>query len=259
VTDYTAHRQWYHTHTDRYFVATETVQNELVSFGIPPSLIEITGIPLRAKFSEAHVTSLLTQRDEFRRQENLTQDRPVVLIMGGGSGLLGDASEWETCIARVDAQFVIICGHNEKLYRRFEPLQSSRVHVLGYTLDVDRWMAMADIIITKPGGLTLTEALAMELPVLLFRPIPGQEEQNAKYALSTGAAVLAGSVEEATRFLKYICLHPQRLTRMRRAAKAQAILGGTERIAASIYDMAERHRLSIRRKAPTIPSVVRPS
>jgi processive 1,2-diacylglycerol beta-glucosyltransferase len=238
VTDYTAHRQWYHTNTDRYFVATESVLKELVSYGIPESTIQVTGIPIRDKFSDERVKALLMDRDNERRNHGLRLDLPVVLIMGGGGGILGDPGEWEECILQSDAQFIIICGHNDKLYRRFEPLVSDRVRVFGYTTNVDRFMAISDMIVTKPGGLTLTESLAMELPMMLFKPIPGQEEQNAKYALKTGAAVLANSVSDAMSFIQHVRLHPERLEHMRKCAKEERVRGAAFRIAVSIREMS---------------------
>ncbi len=256
VTDYTAHRQWFHTHTDRYFVATESVRRELIDYGIPKSAIEVTGIPIRNKFSDARVRDLLSRRDVERERIGLKPDIPVILLMGGGGGILGDPDEWENCIETSDAQFVIICGHNDKLYRRFELLSSERVRVLGYTTDVDRFMAVSDMIVTKPGGLTLTESLAMELPMMLFKPIPGQEERNAKYALETGAAVLTNSVSEAMAFIKFVRLHPERLDMMRQAAKEQGVRGAAERIASSILEMSTAHRANFAR---SIESLLYPS
>ncbi len=255
VTDYTAHRQWYHTHVERYFVANDVVRRELMEYGIARDSIEVTGIPIRAKFANHRVQELLKNRIVNRRQAGLREDLPVVLLMGGGGGILGDPSEWEACVERTDAQFVIICGHNEKLFRRFEPLSGERVRVLGYTTDVDHWMSLADIIVTKPGGLTLTEALAMELPVIMFRPIPGQEEHNAAYALGTGAAVLANNVEEAANFIEYVKGQPQQLEKMRQAAKNQNVRGAAERIALSIGELARSQRLQFSRN-PQMKSVM---
>jgi processive 1,2-diacylglycerol beta-glucosyltransferase len=257
VTDYTAHRQWYHTNTDRYFVATKSVLRELMDFGIPENAIEVTGIPLRDKFSDERVKALLMSRKEERMVLGLKANIPVILLMGGGGGILGDPGEWEDCIEQSDAQFIIICGHNDKLYRRFEPLASDRVRVLGYTTDVDRFMAISDMIVTKPGGLTLTESLAMELPMMLFKPIPGQEERNAKYALESGAAVLANSVDEAMSFIRHVRLHPERLQKMRLCAKSQRVRGAALRIAASIREMSYHHAVEFTRH--DIQSVLNPS
>lgn len=222
VTDYTAHRLWVNDHADKYFVASEAVSKELVAFGVPHNMIEITGIPLRQKFSRESAQQILSERDVLKRQENFDPEKPVVLLMGGGSGILTDVSEWENCIRRSDAQFMIVCGYNERLYKRLEHLQSARVRVFGFCQNIHDLMGMADVMISKPGGLTLTECLAMELPILIYRPIPGQEERNAEYALSTGAAVLVRSVEEAAKFLKNIRTNPEKLQNMRLAARIQS-------------------------------------
>jgi processive 1,2-diacylglycerol beta-glucosyltransferase len=242
VTDYTAHRQWVNEQTDRYFVASESVQSELLSFGLQSKLVDVTGIPIRSKFRDVHVTSLLKRREELRKTEGFVPKRPVVLLMGGGGGVLGDVSEWESCMMSTDAQFVIVCGRNERLYRKFESFSSDRVRVLGFTQEIDHWMAMSDVLITKPGGLTVTESLAMELPMVLFRPIPGQEERNASYLLKAGAAVLAEDVAGATQWLHSFSQNPQQLSTMRAAAKRHAVRDSNERIASTIQDIAESYR-----------------
>lgn len=241
VTDYTAHRQWIHTYTDRYFVATETVKSELVRNRVASHLISVTGIPIRKQFNPDHVAILLAKRLTLRAEQGFLEDAPLVLIMGGGSGVLGNVGDWEELLRSSPLQFAVICGHNERLYRRFEPLASNRIKVVRYTSEIGQWMAMADLIVTKPGGLTLTEAMAMALPVMVYRPIPGQETQNARYALSTGAATLVEDVQSAAAFFKNIAENPTILGNMRRAAAQHVVSSAADVITSEILTLAGQY------------------
>jgi processive 1,2-diacylglycerol beta-glucosyltransferase len=220
------------------------VASELQHHHVPAAKIAVTGIPIRHRFSSESVQALLAERDEHLLKENFEANRPLVLLMGGGAGLLSDVSDWITLLETVDLQFVVICGRNERLYKKLQDLESKRIRVLGYTNEVDRWMAMANLIITKPGGITVTEALAMKLPLLLFRPIPGQEEQNAEFALSIGAAKIAYDVHTVEQLLNDFLASPQALKEMREATKRVEVDGAAEKIAQLLVRLGDRSKAS---------------
>ncbi|WAH43991.1 glycosyltransferase [Alicyclobacillus fastidiosus] len=238
VTDYTAHRQWFHEYSDHYFVATDEVRRDLVRYGVDERRIDVFGIPLRRKFSADAVGFLRSHRQDLILQLGLSPDIPIVLLMGGGSGVLGDTSDWETFIQTSGLQYLIVCGQNRRLERRFAQLANDKVRVYGFTSEIDRLMAAADVIVTKPGGLTLTESMAIGLPMVLFKPIPGQEEINADYAVRAGVAVRAQHAEEAQAFLQKIMHQPHILQDMRRAAERVPVLGAAENIASRLIDLA---------------------
>lgn len=241
VTDYTAHRQWYQPETDWYFVGSAEVRDELAGFGADPARIEVTGVPVRKRFASVR-SEAAQHRATWREQRGLRSDVPVVLMMGGGAGLIADISVWIRIIRDTPAQFVFICGHNEKLYRRLAPLQSPRVRVLGYVEDMHVWMAMADLIISKAGAITVTEALAVGTPMLLFRPIPGQEVKNAAFALNSGAAVCFDDIAQAAHFLHETLAQPERLAQMRQRALALPPSSAAERIAKRAMAFAAKYR-----------------
>jgi processive 1,2-diacylglycerol beta-glucosyltransferase len=245
LTDYTVHGQWVQDATDLYCVATDTAKYELMAYSIEEERIAVTGIPIREQFTDLHASELLKRRTSNRQAERLRSDKPLILLMGGGSGLLGDINEWMSVIKSIDLQFCVICGRNERLYKKLRQLHSDRVRVLGYVTDVDRWMSMADLIITKPGGITLTEALSMELPMLLFRPIPGQEEQNAAFALQCGVAQLAYDVKSASRLLQSFVESPEVLRSMRESTKRVQVRDGAVRIAELLMDLAGRESVQL--------------
>jgi processive 1,2-diacylglycerol beta-glucosyltransferase len=237
VTDYTAHRQWFQSLTDVYFVATEAVKEELIRFGVQPERVEVTGIPIRRRF-RAGVPEDARHRAALRQAHGLSPDLPLVLMMGGGAGVFADVAAWETVMQDVPAQFVVICGKNERLFRRLRPLASQRVRILGYVAEIEEWMAMADLIISKAGAITVTEALAMELPMLLFRPIPGQEEKNAQFAVEVGAAIVRQDVRSARQFLVDALTRPGILQAMRAAAGRVRVDDGAVRIARRLRELA---------------------
>lgn len=255
VTDYSFNGQWIAEHIDGYFVSTESAKAEFIRHGVAADKVYVSGIPVRERFADQAVQSLLARRMELRAEHDLSCDKPLFLLMGGGAGLLGDPAGWQRLIQRIDAQFVIVCGKNPRMRKMFSPLVDNRIRVLGYVTNIEEWMAMADLIVTKAGGITVTESLALELPMLIYRPIPGQEVENARFATSTGAAQLASSLAEAEAFLQSAVLEPSRLQRMRQAARGQShVRTAAMRIASQLVALAQtRGSGTAQRRSPNGP------
>jgi processive 1,2-diacylglycerol beta-glucosyltransferase len=191
ITDHSDHGFWVHCDTDYFIVGSDKVQQGLVRRGIDQKQIIITGIPVRPKFNPK--TSRHTIRKKQPRNHPSTF---TILIMGGGYGifdkvLLDILLEIELT---TPVEWVIICGQNDKLkeYLLERTKQcGQKVVVEGYVDNIHEYMLMADLLITKPGGVTTSEALAMELPMLLYNPLPGQEEDNTTFLLENKVAILA--------------------------------------------------------------------
>ncbi|RKP56154.1 glycosyltransferase [Cohnella endophytica] len=199
ITDYTDHSYWIHPFTDRYMVGAEHVKQALVKHGVPIRNIEVTGIPIKLSFTRAY------NRVALFEKHGLDPSMPVILVMGGGDGLIGKQlssllrSEQSPC----SLQFIFVCGRNEKLKKSLEEELGSRktksrhrVVITGFVDYVHELMALSDVIVTKPGGVTVSEALALELPMILYKPIPGQEQENSAYLIRIGAALEAGNVAD---------------------------------------------------------------
>jgi processive 1,2-diacylglycerol beta-glucosyltransferase len=200
ITDHAVHNQWIHPFTDMYFVGSEYVKQGLMVRGIPEHKIAVTGIPIRSVFAQP------VNRTEAKQQLNLRADWPTLLIMAGAYGVIGDISQIceELFQSRKSLQALIVCGKNEKLKNQIEELAAKScipVQVFGFVKDVHTLMAAADLILTKAGGLTISESLAMELPMLLYRPIPGQEQQNADFLVRSQVAVLAKTRQQVFEYL----------------------------------------------------------
>lgn len=219
ITDHTYHSYWIHPGTDRYIVGSDHIRKALCHWPVPESRIAVTGIPVRPAFGSQ------PDREELCRRHGLDPRLPTLMIMGGGCGLIG--GDWAKLLTAPDllkkpVQTVIVCGRNDKLQRRLTRELRQYPHpliVTGYVDHVHELMAAADLLITKPGGLTTSEALASGLPMLLYKPLPGQEYDNAAYLTRAGAAVQAANDGEFVARLGQLLDQPELLRRMRSRAR----------------------------------------
>jgi processive 1,2-diacylglycerol beta-glucosyltransferase len=189
VTDFDVHALWLHDHMSGYFAANDEVAWRMAERGISRENIHVTGIPIMPVFSEPQ--SRCRSATEF----NLDPNRKTLLLMAGGAGIGGIEFLAERLLAMErDFQVVALAGRNEALLATLREMAAAhprRLFPLGFTKVIERVMAASDLAITKPGGLTTSECLAMGLPMIVVAPIPGQEERNADYLLENGAALKA--------------------------------------------------------------------
>ncbi|MDN4080321.1 glycosyltransferase [Paenibacillus polymyxa] len=218
ITDHTDHSSWIYPYTDQYIVGSKIVRDSLIQLGVEEMQISDTGIPIRPQFSQS------MERVKTAKKHGLDPYMPTVLVMGGGCGMIGDGS---STIQEFDqlpqpVQFIIVCGHNEKLRMELsEKLKGSkhRIHLTGYIHYVHELMAVSDIMITKPGGVTTFEAIAMELPMLLCKPIPGQEQDNADFLVRSGVAIHAETSRDLTKRLSKLLNDAKLLQEMKTNTK----------------------------------------
>jgi processive 1,2-diacylglycerol beta-glucosyltransferase len=211
VTDYVAHSQWMARPVDRYCVAAEEVRNEFVARGIPPERVVVTGVPVRAEFFR------LIDPIAARRTLGLSPHRRTVVAMAGTQGSLGRLVDVTRALLTVERplQAVIVAGRDERLRSRLARLAArSPLRVVGYTNDVSTLLAAADLLVTKAGGMTLAEATAAEVPLLLYGSLPGQERGNERFASRAGIALVARSRGELRRRLDRALGDPDTIERM---------------------------------------------
>lgn len=226
VTDYDVHAMWLCRTVDRYYVAIQESAEYLARIGVPREKIRVTGIPVDSPFA------LPMDRAEARRRHGLAADAPVILVAAGGYGV-GPVERLVTDLLELNRawQIMAIAGKAEKVRKRLEEIASGagtlpdgapRLHAVGFTTQMDRYMAAADLLVGKAGGLTTSEALARGLPMALIEPIPGQEERNADHLLEAGVAIRCNNLPAAAWKIAQLLDDPARLTRMREAARAMA-------------------------------------
>ncbi|EAX48680.1 Monogalactosyldiacylglycerol synthase [Thermosinus carboxydivorans Nor1] len=218
ITDFVVHRLWVYPEIGHYFVANETMRNYLIEHGLDSARISVIGIPIDSAFAVPSFPSILSKL-------GLDPERRTVLVMGGGAGVLPMDKIIDICDELdVSLQLIVVTGNNNKMYdkvlRRAKDARHP-VRVFGFVHNVHELMTVASLLISKPGGMTSAEALAKGLPLLIYRPIPGQEEVNTQYLLTQGVAVQANQLQELkTQLTRLLIDQPAELGVMRRKAFA---------------------------------------
>ncbi len=215
VTDFEAHVLWMDPCVDLYCVAAEETKARLVARGAAAENVVVTGIPISARFS-----SKMDPR-AIRKRMGLRDDLPVVLVPSGGFGM-GPVGKILAEVDKVSAEFqtIVVTGRNEELRRELASQNRKHpTHVLGFASNMHELMAVASLLITKPGGLTSSEAMAMGKPLMIVNPIPGQEAANSDFLLEHGAAAKVNRVEDLPYRLEQL-LGSRKLADMAKAARA---------------------------------------
>jgi len=217
ITDYVTHSQWIHPCVERYCVPNALVRDGLIERGIPSDHIVVSGLPIERKFIRP------LDRTRLMAQFGLAPDVPVVLVMAGAYAMLGGVGDVVRMLARFPrpVQALVVCGYDRRLeddVRARTARSDHRFQVFGYIDNVEELMTVSDLLITKAGGVTISEALAKRLPMLIYRPIPGQEEGNTQFLLEHGAALAAMTPEALRTQLETLLARPERLAAMRQAA-----------------------------------------
>lgn len=219
-TDYHAEPPWVQAEVDYYCVGSEEARVQLVRWGASPNRILVSGVPIDPSFA------LRIERMEVLQLLGLAPRKPVVLVMGGGMGP-APLDEIVASLERCDlpVQVLAVAGHNRTMHRRLEKLRGRLaidLHPFGWTSRVRELMAAADLLITKPGGVTVAESLAAGVPLLLTEPIPGPEERHVRYLVERGAAVYADTLDEIPKMTSALLASPAQRSRM---VKRQLELG----------------------------------
>jgi processive 1,2-diacylglycerol beta-glucosyltransferase len=184
ITDFTIHPYWEETDLNYYVTASELLTLQAEKKGIDPKKVLPLGIPIHEKFSRK------ISKSEARKKLGI-KDKTTVLVMSGSMGY-GNLARHIRVMDKLDLDFQIlcVCGRNRKAKKSIDKIKTNRdIYNFGYVDNVDIMMDAADLIVTKPGGLTVSEALAKRLPMILINPIPGQEERNTEFLLNNGIAM----------------------------------------------------------------------
>jgi processive 1,2-diacylglycerol beta-glucosyltransferase len=208
ITDYYVHGAWVHSEVDVYLASTEDVKNQLINIGIPKNRIVVTGLPIRSNFW------VKKNKHEIRKKLKL-KNIPTVIIMGGGLGLGGIQQLAHTLIKWKEKIQVIICtGFNKTLKNallRDKMFHHPHFHILGFVDLIDEWMVAADLIITKPGGLTCFEALSTGLPMYIYQPITGHEEKNCDFLINNHLAIKIDDINNIDITIEKLLYSPEEL------------------------------------------------
>ena len=222
ITDYgeDPYNEWIcnYEYIDYIFVAHKKIKETLIEKGIPFNKIFATGIPISDKFLEKY------DKNKTFNELNLNPNKKTILFFGGGELGLGKSKTIDIfeCLIKnfENVQVITISGKNESLKINFEKLvdkynRNNDVRILGFTDKVAEFMSISDLAITKPGGLTSTEALVSKLPLIVINPIPGQEEENAIFLENNGAAIWLKKNDDINMILKSLLNNDDTLSAMK--------------------------------------------
>ncbi|MDP2920780.1 MAG: glycosyltransferase [Candidatus Omnitrophota bacterium] len=216
LTDHAPHSYWIFDNVDYYIVPSDASREHFIKNGVSDSKIRTFGIPIDPKFSAVH------DKEAIKKKLGLDSRMRAVLIMGGSQGL-GPVEHMIDALERtaVDFQILAVCGINKKLQKmlsRREKRCRKKILVFGMTENVDELMEASDVIITKPGGLTTSEALTKNLPMIIIHPIPGQETKNTEFLLKQGVALRAEDGSDVAALIQELFSNSVKLDEMRKKA-----------------------------------------
>ena len=213
VTDFRAHRHWARPEADRIYVAFEATREDLAAHGVPPERVRVTGIPILPAYAR------LSDRQALRARRGF-DERPVVLLTSGGAGAYRSYDRVLRTLLSLELPMQLVTFNPQHDGTREEERGPVRWIRTGLRDDFPEWMGAADWVVGKAGGLTASEALALGVPMIVFDPIPGQEEGNARFLEDRGAAVWIRRAGELAKGLARLIPDAERRTSMAAAARA---------------------------------------
>lgn len=217
LTDYVPHSYWIYDAVDCYITPSEDVSMRLIKKGVPAQKVKPLGIPFDPKFNTA------LNKDSIFSKYKLSPGIPTILIMGGGQGL-GPIKTIVKSLEKVnrELQEIIVTGTNKKLYnslkRRIKKYKK-KIIIFGYTQSINELMSIADIVISKPGGVTTSEVLSLAKPMLIIKPLPGQEANNTAYLTQREAALDIEEPDKINLVIEDLLRDPQKLKHLSDSAK----------------------------------------
>lgn len=241
VTDFTVHPLWEETRSlDYYVTPSELLEYQMAKKGLDVKKMLPFGIPIRPEFSHR------TEQSEARQRLGLDLYKPTILVMSGSMGYGKiDVSLKKLDKLYFDFQIIVVCGNNKKMYNKISRLKEhlkKEVTVYGYVDNVYEMMDAADCIITKPGGITSSEALAKCLPMIMINPIPGHEQRNAEFMLNNGLALYATKSFPLDEAVFSLFKNPDRVADLRQTISLYGKLHATQRLCEFLQEEVENRQ-----------------
>ncbi|MBM7854433.1 processive 1,2-diacylglycerol beta-glucosyltransferase [Desulfohalotomaculum tongense] len=236
ITDFAVHPFWIYPGVDCYCVASQELKLSFARYGVDDSKVVVTGIPIDPVFNNVEKKELLKKRLQ------LSADLPAVLVSGGGLGM-GPLEEVVKALGSRQCQLLVVCGRNESLKGKIENLAGrlkGQVQVYGFVDNIHELMGAADLMVSKAGGLTCSEAMAVGLPLFITAPIPGQEERNTEYLVKQGAAIAIKDSRHLLDEFDRCFTEPQLIAGMARKAKKIGCPNSSYQVVSLIQQIYEK-------------------
>lgn len=194
ITDAVLNNEWIYLENDCYFVADVKLKEGMIKKGVHPDKIMVTGIPIKKRFFK------MPGETNYRKQLGYKEDDKIVLLMGGGYGLLPkniDFYQW--LLSQENVQVVALTSKNYRLYKQIKEINSPNLRVYGFCERVSEYMAAANVLVGKSGGITLYEAIAAQLPLIVYKPKLGQEVENSRFIIQKGIGYVVNNQADLKR------------------------------------------------------------
>lgn len=211
MTDFCLHHAWIQPEMDTYYVATEDLKEKLIESKIPNENVVVSGIPVRKGFEQRGNLSML------RKKYHLQSKKKSVLLIAGITFSTKKIKDFIFYFfKKFQEQLLIVCGNNQKLYEEIHTLQKrfAGLRVFRYVQNIHELYEVSDFMITKPGGITLSECVSKQLPPILFKPVPGQEKENALFFEEHGGSIIVNSPEELFENIRSLFQNEKRIVQM---------------------------------------------
>ncbi|MGX7112219.1 MGDG synthase family glycosyltransferase [Gemella cuniculi] len=239
VTDYHFHKSWLTKGAIRYYVATDESKDAFINAGVLEENIKVFGLPIDKKFDEK------IDGQKWLLENNLSQNKKTILLVAGAFGVL---KNFDNIVDKLlennnDVQIVIICGKNNDLKNKLEKIYENikTVKVLGYTYNMREWMQSSTLLVTKAGGVTISESLASNIPLILFNPVPGQEKENAVYFEKNNMGKIAYTDNEVIESVKELFEDENSIKLMKESMIKNYQSGSSEKICDDIIKIINKY------------------
>jgi processive 1,2-diacylglycerol beta-glucosyltransferase len=237
VTDYAPHSIWFYSYIDAYVIPHEDFVQDLIEKGIAKNTIYPYGIPVQENFLEA------MDQKECRRTLGIDTDKLTLLLMGGGLGMGNIKTIFEQlAFSNLPLQLIACTGSNMKLKNQLIDISTrcnKQTLIYDFANNVSTLMSACDILISKPGGLTVTESINKHKPIIITSAIPGHEERNADYLLNNGIAARVKDTDSIVSLIKQLTKSTSRLHHMRESAREKSKPDATRKTCELIINLAK--------------------
>ena len=237
MTDFASHKQWLigKDYTDYFFVSNIEMKTSLISEGIYPNKIYVSGIPISPNFYKNY------NKENIYKSLNIEKNKKNIIFFGGGSLGLSSSSNIQAILTSLlqatdeSYQIIIISGKNQKLYNDFQKTinntyHKSQIKLIDFTTELPELLPITSFVITKPGGLTITECISTNVPIIIINPIPGQEKENAQYIADNKMGIWIKATKPTSEYFQEIFNDTKLIEEIKENQKKYSHINSTKNI-----------------------------
>ena len=237
MTDFASHKQWLigKDYTNYFFVSNIEMKTSLISEGIYPNKIYVSGIPISPNFYKNY------DKENIYKSLNIAKNKKNIIFFGGGSLGLSSSSNIQAILTSLlqatdeSHQIIIISGKNQKLYNDFQKTinntyHKSQIKLIDFTTELPELLPITSFVITKPGGLTITECISTNVPIILINPIPGQEKENAQYIADNKMGIWIKATKPTSEYFQEIFNDTKLIEEIKENQKKYSHINSTKNI-----------------------------